>query len=69
MKIDSKNENHLIASDGMVLVQVSSGIVFGKEVFLGKVMIDGEIVDDFIENFIEFEEENNELNINENEIS
>lgn len=69
MKIDSKNENHLIASDGMVLVQVSSGIVFGKEVFLGKVMINGEIVDDFIENFIEFEEENNEFNINENEIS
>lgn len=65
MLIDENNEKHLIAEEGMVLLQLSSGIIFGKEVFLGKVVIDGEIIDDFIENFIEVEEENNEFNNDE----
>ena len=65
MLIDENNEKHLIAEEGMVLLQLSSGIIFGKEVFLGKAVIDGEIIDDFIENFIEVEEENNEFNNDE----
>ena len=63
MTIDVNNPKHLIADEGKVLKQISSGIIMGKEVYLGKVMIDGQLVDDFVENFEEINEpkpENNE---------
>jgi len=63
MTIDVNNPKHLIADEGKVLKQISSGIIMGKEVYLGKVMIDGQLVDDFVENFEEIDEpkpENNE---------
>lgn len=62
MKIDSKNSKHIIASDGMVLKRISDGFIFGNEVILGKVNINGEIVPDFPENFIEIEYEEFENN-------
>ena len=63
MAIDVNNPKHLIADEGKVLKQISSGIIMGKEVYLGKVMINGQLVDDFVENFEEIDEpkpENNE---------
>jgi len=56
MTIDVNNPKHLIADEGKVLKQISSGIIMGKEVYLGKVMIDGKLVDDFVENFMEIDE-------------
>lgn len=56
MKIDELNPKHLIADEGKVLRQISSGIIIGSEVYLGKVLIDGELVDDFVENFEEIDD-------------
>jgi len=70
MTIDVNNPKHLIADEGKVLKQFSSGIILGYEVFLGKVIINGELVDDFPENFEEIDdikpEPDNNINI-ENE--
>lgn len=70
MTIDVNNPKHLIADEGKVLKQISSGIILGYEVFLGKVIINGELVDDFPENFEEIDdikpEPDNNVNI-ENE--
>lgn len=70
MTIDVNNPKHLIADEGKVLKQISSGIILGYEVFLGKVIINGELVDDFPENFEEIDdikpEPDNNINI-ENE--
>ena len=56
MIIDPTNPKHLIADDGMVLLQISSNIIMGKEVMLGMVIIDGKFVEDFPENYIDVEE-------------
>ena len=56
MTIDVNNPKHIIADEGKILKQISSGIIMGKEVYLGKVMIDGQLVDDFVENFTEIDE-------------
>ena len=56
MTIDVNNPKHLIADEGKVLKQISSGIILGTEVYLRKVMIDGKMVDDFIENYEEIDE-------------
>ena len=56
MTIDVNNPKHLIADEGKVLKQISSGIILGIEVYLGKVMIDGKLIDDFVENYEEIDE-------------
>ena len=56
MTIDPNNSKHLIADDGKMLRQISSNIVLGKEVFLGTVVIDGQLVEDTVENFEEIDE-------------
>ena len=56
MTIDVNNPKHLIADEGKVLRQISSGIILGTEVYLRKVMIDGKMVDDFVENYEEIDE-------------
>ena len=56
MTIDPNNSKHLIADDGKLLKQISSNIIFGKEVFLGTVVIDGQLVEDTVENFEEIDE-------------
>ncbi len=56
MTIDVNNPKHLIADEGKVLKQISSGIILGTEVYLRKVMIDGKMVDDFVENYEEIDE-------------
>lgn len=56
MTIDVNNPKHIIADEGKILKQISSGIIMGYEVYLGKVMIDGQIIDDFVENFEEIDE-------------
>lgn len=56
MTIDVNNPKHLIADEGKVLKQISSEIILGTEVFLGKVIIDGKLIDDFAENFEEIDE-------------
>ena len=61
MTIDVNNPKHIIADEGKVLRQISSGIIMGNEVYLGKVMIDGQLVDDFVENFEEIDESKPEL--------
>jgi len=66
MRIDENNGRHLIASEGMVLKRISDGVIFGSEVMLGRVLIDGEIVPDFPENYIEIEASEEDYN-NENE--
>ena len=42
MTIDVNNPKHIIADEGKILRQISSGIIMGNEVYLGKVMIDGQ---------------------------
>lgn len=65
MIIDPTNSKHIIADEGKILRQISSGIIMGNEVYLGKVMIDGKLVDDFVENFDEIDEPKPEPNNNE----
>ena len=64
MIIDEVNSKHIIAEEGKVLRQISSLVVFGKEVFLGTVLINDELVDDTVSNFEEIDEET--LNKNKN---
>lgn len=56
MTIDVNNPRHLIADEGMVLLQLSSNIIMGKEVMLGTVVINGKIVEDFPENYMDVDE-------------
>jgi len=61
MTIDPKNPKHLIADEGKVLKQISSGIIMGTEVWLRKVVIDGVEMDDFVENYEEIVEPEPEM--------
>lgn len=56
MTIDPKDSKHLIADEGKTLKQISSGVIFGTEVWLGTVVIDGKLQDDFVENFEEVDD-------------
>ena len=56
MIIDPTNEEHLIADEGKLLVQKSSGSIMGYEVFLKKAFINGEYVDDFYGNYYEIDD-------------
>ncbi|MBQ0073600.1 MAG: hypothetical protein KBT34_05360 [Prevotella sp.] len=53
MKIDEKNPKHIIAADGMVLHRTVGTSFTAKEVFLGKVKVDGVLVEDKVENYEE----------------
>lgn len=53
MTIDPNNPKHLIADTGKVLFQKSTGRLYGSEVYLGKIIVNGEFIDDYPENFIE----------------
>lgn len=57
MTIDPLNFRHLIADEGKVLRRISTQEIYGKEVILGKIMVDGMMVDDVSENFDEVDEE------------
>ena len=35
MKIDTNNQNHILAEEGMVFKRISDGLIFGNEVYLG----------------------------------
>lgn len=56
MIIDPNNNKHLIADEGMVLLQISSNVIMGMEVILDKVLINGVLVDDFPENYKDVKE-------------
>ena len=56
MVIDPINPKHLIADEGMALLQISSNIIMGKEVYLKMVVIDGKLINDFPENYKDVEE-------------
>lgn len=47
MKIDSKNESHIIAEDGKVFRRKSDGFIYGNEIYLGYTYyIDGKLLDE-----------------------
>ena len=68
MRIEN-NGKTLIADEGMVLMCKCHNVILGKEVYLKKIMKDGELVEDSVDNYIEVEEpEREEMNNNvENE--
>ena len=35
MKIDTNNQNHILAEEGMVFKRISDGFIYGNEVYLG----------------------------------
>lgn len=61
MTIDPLNIKHLIADEGKLLRRISNKEIYGKEVILGKIMVNGKIVDDVPENFEEIDDEEPEL--------
>lgn len=67
MTIDPLNIKHLIADEGMVLMRISNQEIYGKEVILGKIMVNGMMVDDVPENFCEIEDEESQPEVNSNE--
>ena len=66
MNIDPTNEKHIIADEGKLLKQKSSNVIFGTDVFLGTVIIDGELVEDTIDNFEEIDMPDDNNNNHEN---
>lgn len=56
MIIDPKDIRHIIADEGMVLRRISTQEIYGKEVYLGKIVVDGQTVDDQASNFDEVAE-------------
>ena len=55
MTIDKNNQKHLIADEGKEFKQISSGIIMGTEIWLRKVRINNELIDDFIDNYEEID--------------
>ena len=53
---DNGKTRKLIADEGMALLQISSNIIMGKEVYLKMVVIDGKLINDFPENYKDVEE-------------
>ena len=35
MKIDTNNQNHILAEEGMVFKRISDGFIYGEELYLG----------------------------------
>lgn len=35
MKIDTNNQNHILAEEGMVFKRISDGFIYGVEIYLG----------------------------------
>ena len=60
------NSKHIIADEGKLLKQKSSNVIFGTDVFLGTVIIDGELVEDTIDNFEEIDMPDDNNNNHEN---
>lgn len=65
MTIDPENPKHLIADENKVLVQLSSGLIMGTEVWLKKIKVDDQIIDDFVENYKEIDAEPQPEEIND----
>lgn len=57
MTIDFNDMTHIIADEGKVLFQISGDSVMGKNVWLRTVEINGELIADTVENYIEMDEE------------
>lgn len=67
MIIDPKDSKHIIADEGMVLRRISTQEIYGKEVYLGKIVVDGQVVDDQASNFDEVAEPEREPQPENNE--
>ena len=35
MKIDTNNQNHILAEEGMVFKRISDGFIYGADIYLG----------------------------------
>lgn len=47
MKIDTNNQNHILAEEGMVFKRVSDGFIYGEEIYLGYThYLNGELLDE-----------------------
>ena len=47
MKIDTNNQNHILAEDGMVFKRISDGFIYGNEIYLGCThYLNGELLDE-----------------------
>lgn len=68
MRIDPKNEKHIIADDGKVFIRKSDDLIYGKEIYLGYTWYIGNVKLtephlETVEDFDEIDEPNNEDNI------
>ena len=60
MKIDTNNQNHILAEEGMVFKRISDGFIYGEEIYLGYThYLNGELLDkpilELLEHFEEIE--------------
>lgn len=78
MTQDSQNEKHYIAAEGKVFQRIYNGFneiktptVYGSELFLGKILVDGEgkLLEEPIDDKIEYYQEINEPIREENEVN
>ena len=47
MKIDTNNQNHILAEEGMVFKRISDGLIYGNEIYLGYThYLNGELLDE-----------------------
>ena len=47
MKIDTNNQNHILAEEGMVFKRISDGFIYGNELYLGLTYyLNGELLDE-----------------------
>ena len=47
MKIDTNNQNHILAEEGMVFKRISDGFIYGGEIYLGFThYLNGELLDE-----------------------
>ena len=47
MKIDTNNQNHILAEEGMVFKRISDGFIYGNEIYLGYThYLNGELLDE-----------------------
>ena len=47
MKIDTNNQNHILAEEGMVFKRISDGFIYGDEIHLGYTQyLNGELLDE-----------------------
>ena len=60
MKIDTNNQNHILAEEGMVFKRISDGFIYGEEIYLGYThYLNREFLDESLlelpEHFVEIE--------------